>query len=94
MDFLNRDDGVAVASAGQYANHLLLAPDRQPHQHLITQVCHGSDALPAAQPTASKHTHSLILQLECSQVLTWTIWQSTDFSLMSFIVDSTVWLSY
>jgi len=28
---------VAVASAGQYANHLHFAPDRQPHQHLITQ---------------------------------------------------------
>jgi len=26
-----------VASAGPYANHLHLAPDRQPHQHLITQ---------------------------------------------------------
>jgi len=27
----------AVASAGQYANNLHLAPDRQPYQHLITQ---------------------------------------------------------
>jgi len=32
-----RDDGVAVASAGPYVNHLHLAPDRQPHEHLITQ---------------------------------------------------------
>jgi len=31
-----RDDGVAVASAGRYANHLYLAPDTQP-QHRITQ---------------------------------------------------------
>jgi len=29
--------GVAVASAGPCANHLHLAPDRQPRQHLITQ---------------------------------------------------------
>ena len=27
----------AAASAGPYANNLLLAPDRQPHQHPITQ---------------------------------------------------------
>jgi len=36
-----RDDGVAVASAGPYANHLHFAPDRQPHQHLITQFFMG-----------------------------------------------------
>ena len=28
---------MAVESAGPYASHLNLAPDRQPHQHLITQ---------------------------------------------------------
>jgi len=27
----------AVASAGPYANSLHLAPDRQPHQHLVSQ---------------------------------------------------------
>ena len=32
-----RDDGVAMASAGPYANHVHLAPDRQPREHLITQ---------------------------------------------------------
>jgi len=32
-----RDDRVALASAGPYADHLHLDPDRQPHQHLITQ---------------------------------------------------------
>jgi len=26
-----------VASAGRYANNMHLSPDRQPHQHLITQ---------------------------------------------------------
>ena len=29
--------GDAVASAGPYANNLHLVPDRQPHQHLISQ---------------------------------------------------------
>jgi len=29
---------MAVASAGPYANNLHLAPDREPHQHLITLV--------------------------------------------------------
>jgi len=39
-----RDDGVAVASAGPYANDL----------HLIT-LFYRLDALPDAQPTVSKH---------------------------------------
>jgi len=42
LDFTGvRDDGVAVASAGPYANHLHLAPDRQPRQYLITQFFTG-----------------------------------------------------
>ena len=32
---------MAVAAAGPYANHLHLTPDRQPRQHLITQVFTG-----------------------------------------------------
>ena len=43
-----RDDGVwgmAVAPAGPYANSL----------HLITQFFYRMDAVPDAQPTASKH---------------------------------------
>jgi len=36
-----RDDGVAAASAGPYANHLHLAPDRQPNQHLIIRFFTG-----------------------------------------------------
>jgi len=36
-----REDGMAVASAGPYANNLQLAPDRQPHQHLITHFFTG-----------------------------------------------------
>jgi len=31
----------AVASAGPNANNLHLAPDRQPHQHLITELFTG-----------------------------------------------------
>jgi len=36
-----RDDGVALASAGPYENHLHLAPDTQPCQHLIAQFFTG-----------------------------------------------------
>jgi len=32
---------MAMASAGPYTNHLHLAPDRQPRQHLITQFFTG-----------------------------------------------------
>ena len=39
LDFTEaRDDGVAVASAGPYANHLHLAPDRQPHLYNLPLV--------------------------------------------------------
>ena len=47
---------MAVASAGPYAS-LHHAPDRQQRQHPTTQVFYRPDALPAAQPTASKHLH-------------------------------------
>jgi len=44
---------VAVAPAGPYANHLHLAPDNtSPLSFLIGRT---ADALPATQPTASKH---------------------------------------
>jgi len=50
MDFTGaRDNGVAVASAGPYANHFHLAPV------LYHSVLYRPDALPAAQPTLSKH---------------------------------------
>ena len=45
---------VAVASAGPYAS-LHLAPGRLPCQHPTAQFFYRPDALPAAQPTASKH---------------------------------------
>jgi len=42
LDFTEaRHDGVAVASAGPYANHLHHTPDRQPHQYPITQFFTG-----------------------------------------------------
>jgi len=54
LDFTGaRDDGVALASAGPYANNLHLTPDTTPVPH------HSSfymlDALPATQLTAPKH---------------------------------------
>jgi len=49
-----RDYGVAVASMGPLAR-LHLAPHEQPCQIPITLCFYGADALPAAQPTASKH---------------------------------------
>jgi len=49
-----RDGGVEVASAGPYANHLHLAPDRYPHQYLTTQFlqarctsCHPTNSINA-----------------------------------------------
>jgi len=57
LDFIGaRDDGVAVASAGPYSNHLQLAPDRTDNLASTSPLSfYRPDALPAAQPTASKH---------------------------------------
>jgi len=55
-----RDDGFrdAVASAGPCANNLHLAPDRLPHQHLITQFFTGRMLfLMPNQQCQSTHTH-------------------------------------
>jgi len=38
---------------------------RQPRQHPTTQFFYGPDALPAAQPTASKHWRQLVHQQLC-----------------------------
>jgi len=46
---------VAVASAGPYAR-LHLAADRKPHRSVFYRL----DALPAAQPTPSKHWRQLL----------------------------------
>ena len=59
LDFYwNKRQWVAVTSTGPYAS-LHLAPDRQPCQHPTTQFFYRPDALPAAQPTASKHWRTL-----------------------------------
>ena len=46
-----RDDRVAVASSGAYANHLHLAPDRQPRQYLPTHFLQAR--CPSCHPTNS-----------------------------------------
>jgi len=52
LDFSGaRDNGVAVASAEKYANHLHLAPDRKPYQYLITQFLQAG--WPSCRPTNS-----------------------------------------
>jgi len=54
LDFNDaKDDGVAVASAGPYVNHLHFAYDRYLHQHLITQGLQAGCF--SRQPAASKH---------------------------------------
>ena len=53
LDFAEAiDDGVAVASAEPYANHLHLAPDRSPRQHLITPYFLQAGC-PSCRPTNS-----------------------------------------
>jgi len=55
LDFTEaRDSECCMASAGSYAS-LHLAPHRQPCQHPTAQFFYKPDALPAAQPTVSKH---------------------------------------
>jgi len=49
-----RDDGVPVATAGPYTNHLHLIADRTtpaPNPSIVYRL----DAIPATQPTVSKH---------------------------------------
>jgi len=59
LDFTEAREWVAVASAGPYAS-LHLAPDRC--QYPTTHVFYRPDALPAAQPTASKHWRHMLQQ--------------------------------
>jgi len=52
LDFTEaRDDGMAMASARPYANHLHLAPDRSPCQYLTTQFLYAG--CPSCCPTNS-----------------------------------------
>ena len=58
-----RGFGMAVPSAGPYANHLHLAPGRWPHQHLITQYLqagcsswHPTDSVKALKASLDTNT--------------------------------------
>jgi len=53
---LRKNDGVAVASAGPYVNHLHLAPDN--HNSTSTLSFYMLDALPATQQTLWKYWRS------------------------------------
>ena len=55
--------GDAVASAGPYANKLHLAPDRLPHQHLITQFFTGRMLFltPNQQCQSTEGTYTAVL---------------------------------
>jgi len=71
--------GVAVASAGPYANHLHIAADRQPRQYLTTQFLQAG--CPFCHPTNSvkalKSRVPGIFQLYCTGRLVsldmWTV---------------------
>ena len=55
--------GMAVASAGPYANNLHVVPDRQWHQHPITQFLQAGCS--SWRPTVSKHwRHKLVLDVK------------------------------
>jgi len=68
MDFTGaRDDGVAVASAGPYTNHLHLAPDRSPRQYLTHSVFTGQmPFLPLNQQRQS--TKGITIQTDLNTV--------------------------
>ena len=65
-----RDDRVAVASAGPYASHMQLNPDRQLCTlSLYHSISYRSDALVDTQPTASKHCRqNKFPKLECLSI--------------------------
>jgi len=56
MDFNEaRDDGVAVASAGLYANYFCTLLQTDNHIHTSLLNFYRLNALPDAQPSSSKH---------------------------------------
>ena len=87
-----RDDGVAVPSAGQYANHLHLTPCRQittpaPHHSIF----YRPDALPNAQPTVSKHWRQLLTYLQWNtNKKSYVIW-SIELVLESTLMSTVHW---
>ena len=56
--------GDTVASAGPYANNLHLAPDRQPHQQLITQFLQ-------ARCSSSKHWSGVLIHVKSEESTTY-----------------------
>jgi len=85
---------MAVASAGPYANNLHLAPDRQPHQHLITQFLQAgcSSWRPANSIKALKTlimayvSHAHLLSQGCLQCTTWSLEQRPVSSVTRLIL--------
>jgi len=64
-----------VISAGPYTNHLHLAPDRYPFQHLIFSIFLQPDALPDAQPTVSKKAKIMVEGIKQKGHLQETLWE-------------------
>jgi len=58
----------AVASAGPYANNLHPAPDRQPHQHLITQFFTGQMLSMMPNSVSALKAEYLLLQTNTKRV--------------------------
>ena len=63
--------GDAVASAGPYANNLHLAPDRWPHQHLVTQFLQArcsswrpTNSVKALKALKSSPTHMRYIEVD------------------------------
>jgi len=77
----------AVASAGPYES-LDLAPDRQPRQHPTTQFFYRPDALPAAQPTASKHWRPQLDHMQTIRTSLQTANQTNTSSLNFYRLDA------
>jgi len=50
-----RDDGVAVASTGPYANHTCTLLQTDNHANTSSLIFDRVDGLPDDQPTVSKH---------------------------------------
>ena len=89
---------VAVASAGPYAN-LHIAPDKYPRQHPTTQFFYRPDALPATQPTVSKHWRNDIwMEINVHWIMSGLTWwmnvvTPTPIGQQSIVVTVSVCLS-
>jgi len=88
-----RDDGVAVASAGPYANHFHLAPDRQPCQYLTIQFLQAG--CPSRRPTNSIKALKAYMLFICENHL--NVWTASaqhrihpKLKVVRHVIDSTV----